>query len=97
MAGHQKFIDIILISSFQPGTSFFTTWPTCIAVIYSINDVGSFTTASKLLQEIDTSVRLESGDAQLPAIALIGNKSDLSHLRNVREVCFHKTINLNQI
>ena len=56
--------------SFQPDKSFLSTWPTCIAVIYSIDDVSSFTTATKILRTIKKSS--EETD-RTPAVTLIGN------------------------
>ena len=57
-------------------------------MIYSINDIGSFVAASKLLQEIDASLKNthvnRNETERNPDIALIGNKSDLEHLRHVQ-------------
>jgi len=61
-------------------------WATCIAVVYSITDQDSFTTASALLDEINFYYNSKSSKALGPkCIGLLGNKRDLSHLREVSQ------------
>ena len=61
-------------------------WATCIAVVYSITDQDSFTTASSLLDEINYYYNSKSSKALGPkCIGLLGNKRDLSHLREVSQ------------
>ena len=48
--------------------------------------MGSFARASKLLDDIDKSVRENiNSNTDFPSLALIGNKCDLEHLRKVKE------------
>lgn len=60
-------------------------WATCIAVIYSITDRTSFTMATTILNDINTMLHVVDKTYQslAPCLALIGNKRDLEHLREI--------------
>lgn len=59
-------------------------WATCIAVIYSITDQDSFITATTLLEDINNYLCYKNTkNTPTPNLAVIGNKKDLDHLREV--------------
>jgi len=53
-------------------------WSKAIIIVYSITDESSFDFAKYLLQKLEISKRLDNG-----CVMLLGNKSDLAHLRKV--------------
>lgn len=60
------------------GPSALIGWSTALAIVYSITDSKSFELATFILEQLNVTKRLESG-----CILLLGNKSDLNHLRKV--------------
>ena len=55
---------------------FLSTWPNCLAVVYSVTDRTSFETAAKILHHVDDA-------SKTLHIALMANKCDLGHFRRV--------------
>jgi len=62
------------------GPSALIGWSTSLAIVYSIADARSFDLAKFILQKLNVAKRLDAG-----CVLLIGNKSDLEHLREVSE------------